>query len=129
MRAAEVAAGCRIVVCDDVSEFRTLVVQLLERVPGLRVVGQATNGLEAIEVAGSEQPDLMLLDLSMPEMDGMEALPLIRSVAPNTKVLVLTGFASTEIREQALAAGAVAFLEKGIRTAAIVDAVRSACAG
>lgn len=103
--------------------------ELLKRVPGLRVVGQAKDGREAVQLAASEQPDIVLLDLSMPEMDGMEALPLIRSVAPNTKVLVLTGFASTEIREQALAAGAVAFLEKGIRTAAIVDAVRSACAG
>lgn len=103
--------------------------ELLKRVPGLRVVGQAKDGREAVQLAASEQPDIVLLDLSMPEMDGMEALPLIRSVAPTTKVLVLTGFASAELRRQALASGAFDFIEKGTPSAGLVDAVTSACAG
>jgi DNA-binding NarL/FixJ family response regulator len=127
--APEVAAGCRVVVCDDVEDFRTLVVALITRVPGFRVVGQAKDGREAVEVVTSEQPDVVLLDLSMPEMDGMEALPLIRSAAPDTRVLVLTGFASRDLRELALASGAFGFIEKGTPPSGLVDAVRSACAG
>lgn len=125
---AEAVTGCRVLICDDVEDYRALLVELLHRLPGLSVVGQAENGLEAVEVAGTQQPDLVLLDVSMPVMDGMEALPLIRSAAPNTKVLVLTGFASPSIRAQALAAGAVGYIEKGTPIVALLEAVRSACA-
>lgn len=121
--------GCRIVVCDDVDDFRTFVTILLDRTPGFRVVGQAKDGREAIEVATAEQPDLVLLDLSMPEMDGIEALPLIRAAAPHARVLVLTGFTSTSLRDQVLAGGASGFIEKGLPSAALVEAVRTACAG
>lgn len=109
-------------------DFRAFVETLLQRTPGFEVVGQARDGREAIEVAASEQPDLLLLDLSMPEMDGMEALPLIREAAPNTRVLVLTGFTSPAVREQALAGGACGFIEKGLPSADLVEAVRAACA-
>ncbi len=121
--------GCRIVVCDDVADFRAFLEVLLESTPGFRVVGQAGDGREAVQVAGEEQPDVVLLDLSMPEMDGMEALPLIRAAAPDTRVLVLTGFTSPALREQALGGGACGFIEKGLPSAALVEAVRAACAG
>lgn len=119
---------CRIVLCDDVDDFRTLVELVLSRTPGLQVVGHARDGREAIQVVASEQPDLLLLDLSMPHMDGMEALPLIRAAAPNTRVLVLTGFTSAALREQALACGACGFIEKGLPSVGLVAAVRAACA-
>ncbi len=115
--------------CDDVEDFRAFVEILLQRTPGFQVVGMARDGREAIQVVASEQPDLLLLDLSMPEMDGMEALPHIRAAAPNTRVLVLTGFASTALRDQALAGGACGFIEKGLPSAALVEAVRTACSG
>jgi DNA-binding NarL/FixJ family response regulator len=120
--------GCRIVVCDDVDDYRAFLEILPERIPGFRVVGHARDGHEAVQVAESQQPDVVLLDVSMPEMDGMEALPLIRAAAPSSRVLILTGFTSAALRERALDGGACDFIEKGLPSAALVEAVRAACA-
>lgn len=119
---------CRVVICDDVDDFRTLVVQFLEMSGDVSVVGQASNGQEAVEVVRREQPDVVLLDLAMPVMDGIEALPLIHQAAPRCRVIVLTGFSTADIRERALAGGAVGYIEKGSRPAHIVQAVLAACA-
>lgn len=121
------AAHCRVVVCDDVDDYRELLVILLERTGRLSVVGEAANGSAAIEVVRLQQPDVVLLDLAMPMMDGMEALPLIRSAAPATRVIVLTGFASEALRRKALERGAVEYLEKGSPLATVIEAVISAC--
>lgn len=118
---------CRVVICDDVLDFRALISTALQRSPGLVVAGEAGNGREAIEVARKERPDVVLLDIAMPVMDGMEALPLIRQASPTSKVIMLTGFAGTELKAQALNAGAVAYIEKGALPAAIIQAVRAAC--
>ncbi len=76
---------CRVVVCDDVADFRMLLVDILQGTKGFSVVGQAENGREAIDVAGEQRPDVVLLDIAMPVMDGIEALPLIRTASPNSK--------------------------------------------
>lgn len=119
---------CRVVVCDDVADFRGLLVDILSGTQGFAVVGEAENGREAVDVAGEQRPDVVLLDIAMPVMDGIEALPLIRTASPNSKVIVLTGFSSPAIRERALEGGAVGFLEKGTHPDVVVGAVREACA-
>lgn len=129
MTDAFASAPCRVVVCDDVADFRDLLIAMLERAEGICVVGEAGNGREAIALAATEQPDVVLLDVAMPVMDGIEALPHIRHAAPNSKVIVLTGFASGAVRDQALAAGAADYIEKGARPDNLVEAIRSACAG
>ena len=101
---------------------------MLERNAGCSVVGQAENGRDAVEVVRSQQPDVVLLDVAMPVMDGMEALPLIRTAAPRSRVILLTGFSNDEFQQRAMAGGAVAYLEKGTRPALLLDAVRAACA-
>jgi PAS domain S-box-containing protein len=78
----------------------------------LDVVAEGANGLEAVDAARTHQPDLMLLDVSMPQMDGMEALPRVREVSPRTKVVVYSGFAEQGLAQRALELGASAFLEK-----------------
>ena len=94
--------------------------------PGFEVVGEAANGREAIELAVRTQPDVLILDIAMPIMDGIEALPEILKAAPGTHVLILTAFGSERIRAQALRAGASGYLEKGATPAAMVAAVRAA---
>lgn len=85
---------------------------ILEQTGRFKVVGEAADGLEAIDGASEHQPDLVLLDITMPGMDGFEALPHIRSVAPQTLVVVLTGLSGEEVRRKALGLGAVGLLEK-----------------
>lgn len=104
-----------VLVCDDVASIRTLLVAVIDSHTALRVVGQAANGEEAIAEAQRLQPDVILLDLSMPVLTGLDALPEIKRVAPQSKVIVLSGFAAVTIVEDALAHGADRFLEKGAR--------------
>jgi len=118
-----------VVICDDVSDFRDLLSVALHHASGIELAGQAANGREAIEVVRAERPDVVLLDIAMPVMDGMEALPQILSASPDSKVIMLTGFSSADVRARALASGATAYLEKGVRPAALVEAIRAACEG
>jgi hypothetical protein len=99
---------------DDVFDLRFMVKLALERSGRFQVVAEAENGDEAVELAKEHQPDLVLLDVSMPVKDGLEALPDIRSVSPNAKVVMLSGFEASRLAAAALESGAAAYLEKGI---------------
>lgn len=118
-------AAARVLLCDDCVPVRELVRLVLE-LEGIEVVGEVGDGCSAIEEAGRCQPDVVLLDLSMPAMDGLEALPEIRRAAPETKVVVLSGFDSPVIVERALELGAVRYVEKGGPPEDIVAAVEAA---
>jgi DNA-binding NarL/FixJ family response regulator len=107
-------APFRIVLADDVFDLRFMVKLALERSGRFQVVGEAENGDEAVKLAEKHQPDLVLLDVSMPVKDGLEALPDIRSVSPNAKVVMLSGFEASRLASTAIASGASAYLEKGI---------------
>lgn len=105
--------GVRVLVVDDATEIRRLlraVIDLHDR--GWRVIADAPDGQQGVEAARDSQPDLVLLDIAMPVMDGLEALPLVRSVAPDAIVVVLTGYPTEAARASALEAGAHGFLEK-----------------
>ncbi len=100
----------RVVVCDDTPAVRMLVrVVLAEH--KIEVVGEAGNGADAVEVVRTFVPDVILLDLAMPVMDGLEAIPLIKEAVPTTKIVVMTAFDGTMV-EAALQAGADAYLAK-----------------
>ena len=74
----------RVFLVDDVPELRLLVRLTLEEDPAIEVVGEASNGREGVEGVGATRPDVVLLDLSMPDMDGLEAIPLMRESAPDS---------------------------------------------
>lgn len=105
----------RVLVADDVAELRDLVRLSLERSGRFRVVAEAGDGQEAVQLALRHQPDLCLLDMAMPIMDGLEALPRIREVAPDCTVVVLSGFEAERLAPSAMDAGAAGYLTKGLR--------------
>ena len=113
-------ATYRVVLVDDMVELRQLIRLTLERSRRFEVVGQAGNGREGIEVAAATGPDLVLLDVSMPVMDGLEALPVICRTVPSTKVVMLSGFSEARLGADAAAGGATAYLEKGLSPDALV---------
>jgi DNA-binding NarL/FixJ family response regulator len=112
----------RVLLCDDSPQIRELLRIVLE-LEGNEVVSEAGNGREAVEEAERLQPDVVLLDLSMPVMDGLEALPEIRRVAPEARIIVLSGFDNDRLVSQALALGADQYVPKGGDPNEIVDAV------
>jgi DNA-binding NarL/FixJ family response regulator len=111
----------RVVIADDVEDLRYLLKRALERDGRFSVVGLAANGREAVVQAAQQQPDLTLLDLSMPVMDGLEALPLIRSAVPECTVVVLSGFDAERMETAALDRGAAGYLVKGLSPRRLVD--------
>ena len=119
-----------VVVCDDVPELRRLLRAALEQDGEMTVVGEAGNGREAIEVIQSLQPQIAVLDLSMPELDGLEAIPLIHQVSPPTEIVVFSGFEEKRVAEVALRLKASRYVRKGapleeLRTA-VKDLARAA---
>ena len=118
----------RVVLCDDVQAFRALMRYSLEDVDGIEVVGEAANGNEGIRQVDELHPDVVLLDLSMPECDGLEAIPAMRQRSPETRIVALSGFTSDRMAEPAIARGAQAYLEKGVEMERIVDTIRSVSA-
>lgn len=121
--------ACTVVVCDDQPAFRRLVTIVLGLETGIEVVGEASNGREAVAIVEKLQPDVLLLDIAMPEMDGLEALPHVRDASPATQVVMLTGVSAENIRERALAAGASAFIEKGVDVDRLGNRVVEICRG
>lgn len=114
-----------VLICDDVDMMRTLLREAVEMQPSLHVVGEARDGDEAVAEARRLQPDVILLDLSMPERTGLNALPEIVQVAPAAKIIVLSGFVTSTIAEDVRALGAHQFLEKGTDIVTILDAIEA----
>ena len=114
----------RVLIVDDSTDLRTLLRLQVERKLVGHVVGEAVDGHEGVALAESLQPDLILLDLAMPRMDGLQALPLIREVAPRAKVIMLSGFDQQRMAEQVLAAGADRYVEKGTSMARLVAIIQ-----
>jgi len=122
------SAPIRVLLCDDVPDLRMIVRLNLEADGDVQVVGEAGDGVEAVEQAGALQPDVVLLDLSMPRLDGLEAIPLIREAAPGAKIVVFSGFLTDLVAKQVLEAGATSYLEKGTPHETLISTIREAAA-
>lgn len=110
----------RVVLADDTAEYRLLLRLVLEQDGRFDVVGEAADGSAAVALAASELPDAVVLDLAMPVMDGLEAIPQIKGAAPAAAIVILSGFARGQIDGKALSLGADAYVEKGEAFARIV---------
>ncbi|MFP5224194.1 MAG: response regulator transcription factor [Actinomycetota bacterium] len=106
---------------DDVLALRRLMQITLESSGRFEVVGQAEDGMMGIEESRRLQPELVLLDMSMPEMDGLQALPRIREASPDSTVVVFSGFIEEKIGTDARQLGAAAYIEKGIDPGVLIE--------
>ena len=119
----------RVVIADDHAIFRTGVRLLLEAEPDVEVVGEAANGDEAVELAQSLQPDVVLMDIAMPGTNGLEATRSIKASCPDIHVLALTIHRSDEYFVEMLKAGASGYVLKGADTSEFLGAVRVVARG
>jgi CheY-like chemotaxis protein len=119
----------RVLLVDDYEVVRRGLRGFLELLPEIEIVGEASNGREAVDAAYRLQPDVVLMDLVMPEMDGPTAIRAIRERQPEIAVVALTSFAEPERIAAAMAAGATGHLTKDAEAEQVADAVRAAYAG
>ncbi|MFE6841900.1 response regulator [Streptomyces sp. NPDC057686] len=126
---AQEGANVRVLVVDDQDLVREGISALLGIQPGIEVVGSARDGAEAVDVAGQCHPDVVLMDVRMPGMDGVAATALLRRQLPGCRIVMLTTFNDDEYVGRALKAGAVGYLLKNLPAAELAQAVRLAHAG
>jgi two-component system response regulator NreC len=119
----------RLLLADDHAVLRSGLRLLLDGQPDLKVVGEAGDGAEALRLAAGLQPDLILLDLTMPGLSGLEALPALRKAAPGARVLILTMHDAEGYLRQALRAGASGYVLKKAADAELISAVRAVLRG
>jgi NarL family two-component system response regulator LiaR len=119
----------RVLVADDHEVVRRGIAAILETEPGIELVGEARNGSEAVAENIQRQPDVILMDLVMPEMDGIEATRRIKEQAGSTRVLVLTSFAADDKVYPAIQAGADGYLLKDSGATALLEAIRGVYEG
>jgi DNA-binding NarL/FixJ family response regulator len=119
----------RVLVADDQALIRDSFRLLLDLEPDLEVVGEATNGQEAVALARRLQPDVVLMDIRMPVMDGLGATAALTRAGSPARVLILTTYDADEYLYDAMRAGAVGFLLKDVRRAQLAGAVRTVAAG
>jgi DNA-binding NarL/FixJ family response regulator len=117
-----------VLICDDLVMMRGMLRALVDLIPGMSVVGEAADGEAAITEASRLQPDVILLDLAMPVLSGLDALPRLREVAADSKIVVLAGFSTETVADRVLALGADRYLEKGTDLDTIVATIEDVVA-
>jgi DNA-binding NarL/FixJ family response regulator len=128
-KAGRAGETVRVLVVDDYEPWQGFVSTTLRRQPELKVVGQAWDGLEAVQLARQLQPDLILLDVGLPSLNGIEAAKQIRECAPHSKILFVSENRSSDIAEAALGAGATGYVVKSDAASELLPAVRAVLAG
>ncbi len=116
----------RIMLVDDRKAFRDQIRRLLESRPGWEVVAETGNGAEAVPLAGQFQPDVVIVDYSLPELDGISAIPLIRSAAPLAEIIILTIHDVLFTARRAVEAGARGYVVKSEARRDLIPAVEAA---
>lgn len=120
----ETAEAIRVLVVDDHTIIRKGIRAVLDLVPDIELVGEAANGKQAAKMDRELAPDVVLMDLMMPEMDGIECIKQIKAVRPGARILVLTNFAGEDMIFPAIKAGAMGYHLKDSSPEALIDAIR-----
>jgi two-component system NarL family response regulator len=132
IKAAELPTGSRpirIVLADDHLVYRIGIRSLIGSEPGFNVVGEASDGAEAIELYRQFKPDVLLLDLRMPQKGGIEVVHAIRREFNDARILIVTSYQTEEEIFQVLEAGALGYILKDLGRDALIEAIREVCAG
>jgi len=122
----QVCPGSSILIVDDIAEWRTQVRKMLESRPEWQAVGEACDGLQAIQIAAKLKPDLVLLDIGMPALNGVDAARLIRQSSPSSRIIFVTQESDEDVRMSALATGAEAYVLKANAASELLPAVEAA---
>jgi two-component system, NarL family, response regulator LiaR len=119
----------KILIADDHTVVREGTRQILEQEPDLEVVAEAANGEEAIQMTGTAHPDVILMDVAMPNVDGITATKQIKALYPKTVILVLSAYDDDQFVFSLLEAGAAGYLLKSVRGRELIEAIRAVYAG
>ncbi|QEC50237.1 response regulator transcription factor [Baekduia soli] len=128
MMSAQVRSGgpIRVLLCDDAEGFRALMRSSLADDPSIEIVGEASDGEEGVQATADLQPDVVLLDMSMPRLSGLQAIPRMRRRAPRTSIIGLSSLSASRMRGPSLEIGAHSYLEKGTELEEIRAAIHEA---
>ena len=118
----------RILVVDDFEPWRRSIVSIIEEDPELQVIHEASDGLEAVQMCQELQPDLVVLDVGLPKLNGLEVARQIREVSPDSKILFLSVIPSQDVMREALRIGAAGYITKADALRDLLPAVRAAVA-
>lgn len=116
--------SAKVLIVDDAVFMRTVLRKMLEE-EGFVIIAEASNGVEAIKLAGECQPDIITLDITMPEMDGVTALPDIMKAAPDTKVIMCSAMGQQPMVVEAIKNGAKDFIVKPFQKARVIQAIEN----
>ena len=119
----------RVLIADDHAVVREGTRQILEHEPDLKVVAEAADGDEAVKLTGSSKPDVAIIDISMPHVDGIEATKQIKALYPQVAVLILSAYDDDQFVFSLMEAGAAGYLLKSVRGSELVEAVRAVYSG
>lgn len=122
-------AKIRVLLAEDHVVVREGTRELVQHEPDMEVVGEASDGEEAVQLAGKVRPDVVIMDIAMPKLNGIEATKQIKELYPATAVLILTAYDDDQYVFALLEAGAAGYLLKNVRGRELIDATRAVCAG
>jgi DNA-binding NarL/FixJ family response regulator len=122
-------ATIRVLVVDDYEPFRRFVCSTLKRKPDLQIVGEVSDGLEAVRRVEELQPDLMVIDIGLPTLNGIEAARRIRKLCPECRILFVSQESSADVVQEALNLGALGYVVKTHAGSELLTAVEAVCQG
>jgi len=123
---SQISDTIRLVIADDIPLFREMLVHTLEEEEDIEIIAHASNGLEAVEACRLHRPHIILLDVEMPKMNGVEATKVIRAECPQTRVVILTAYEDDQLILELIQAGATGYLVKDTHVDEVVKAIRVA---